>query len=86
MSKQRDKTIGNIVDDELMIATTLKIMIRQGFDARSFVNPLDALQAAQSVPPDLLISHVVMQQMNGFDLAPGSPSMQKLLSEQESPS
>lgn len=70
MSKQRDKMIGYIVDDEPMIATTLEIiLIRQGFDARSFMNPLDALQAAQSVPPDLLISDVVMPQMNGFDLA-----------------
>lgn len=68
MSKQR--MIGYIVDDEPLIATTLEIiLIGEGFDARSFANPLDALLAAQSVAPNLLISDVVMPDLNGFDLA-----------------
>jgi DNA-binding NtrC family response regulator len=68
MSKPR--MIGYIIDDEPLIATTLEIiLIGEGFDARSFVNPLDALSAAQSVAPNLLISDVVMPELNGFELA-----------------
>lgn len=62
--------IAFVVDDEPLIATTLEIiLIAEGFDARSFVSPVDALQAAQSVAPSLLISDVVMPDLNGFDLA-----------------
>jgi DNA-binding response OmpR family regulator len=59
-----------VVDDEPMIAITLKlILMAQGFDARSFVDPLDALSAAHSMPPDLLISDVAMPHINGYELA-----------------
>jgi DNA-binding NtrC family response regulator len=59
-----------IVDDEHVIGTTLKmILARQGFDARSFVEPLDALREAQQVSPDLLLTDVVMPTMNGIELA-----------------
>ena len=59
-----------VVDDEKIIALTLElILIQKGFDARSFVDPLDALYAARIVAPDLLITDVVMPQMNGIELA-----------------
>ncbi|HEX3893459.1 MAG TPA: response regulator [Terracidiphilus sp.] len=59
-----------VVDDEPIIASTLELILRaKGFDARSFVNPIDALQVAQSVAPHILISDVMMPEMNGFDLA-----------------
>ena len=59
-----------VVDDEPMIAMTLRlILMAHGFDARSFVDPLDALSAAHSMPPDLLISDVAMPHINGYELA-----------------
>ena len=62
--------IAFVVDDEPMIAMTLRLILTaHGFDARSFVDPLDALSAAHSMPPDLLISDVAMPHINGYELA-----------------
>lgn len=59
-----------VVDDEVIIATTLAMILRQqGFDATSFSEPLKALEAARDEAPDLLISDVVMPQLSGIDLA-----------------
>jgi DNA-binding NtrC family response regulator len=59
-----------VVDDEHVIATSLAIILRQiGFDATAFTEPLEALSAANSVAPDLLISDVVMPVLCGIDLA-----------------
>ncbi|MGA2730465.1 MAG: response regulator [Terracidiphilus sp.] len=59
-----------VVDDENIIASTLElILISEGFNARSFVDPLDALNAAQSVSPDLLLTDVIMPNINGIELA-----------------
>jgi DNA-binding NtrC family response regulator len=64
------RRIAFVVDDEDIIASTLElILISQGFDARSFVDPVDALRAAQSVSPVLLVTDVVMPKMNGIELA-----------------
>ena len=58
-----------VVDDEHMIATTLaKILQNNGFDAVPFVDPLEALLAAEYQTPDLLITDVMMPQLNGVDL------------------
>jgi len=47
-----------IVDDERVIAETLTIILKEnGFCAVFFTNPLDALESAQTAPPDLLISN-----------------------------
>jgi DNA-binding NtrC family response regulator len=65
-----NKRIAFVVDNENIIASTLElILISRGFDARSFVDPLDALSAARSAHPDLLLTDVVMPQMSGIDLA-----------------
>jgi CheY-like chemotaxis protein len=59
-----------VVDDEPVIASSLAIILRQlGFEVRSFTDPLEALNEARSVIPDLLISDVVMPVLSGIDLA-----------------
>jgi DNA-binding NtrC family response regulator len=45
------------------------LRLQGGFHAKSFTNPLDALEAARLEAPDLLISDVVMPQMSGIELA-----------------
>jgi DNA-binding NtrC family response regulator len=58
-----------VVDDEKVIATTLAAILKSsGFDAIAFVDPLEALLAAESQVPDLLITDVMMPQLNGVDL------------------
>ncbi len=67
---QRNRLLTYVVDDENVIASTLElILISQGFDARAFVDPLDALEATRSETPNLLITDVMMPQMNGIELA-----------------
>jgi len=69
MSKKRISHIF-IVDDERVIAETLAMILKQsGYTARFFTNPLEALIAAHSDAPDLLISDVTMPQLSGVDLA-----------------
>jgi DNA-binding NtrC family response regulator len=60
-----------VVDDEDVIASTLAMILRfqGGFNARSFNSPVEALSAARSDPPDLLISDVVMPVLTGIELA-----------------
>jgi DNA-binding NtrC family response regulator len=60
-----------VVDDEDVIASSLAMILRfqGGLHARSFTNPLEALQAARLEAPDLLISDVVMPELSGIDLA-----------------
>jgi DNA-binding NtrC family response regulator len=59
-----------VVDDEAAIALTLAAILKiNGYDARSFVNPLEALEAITTVQPDLLITDVMMPQLSGIDLA-----------------
>jgi FixJ family two-component response regulator len=58
-----------VVDDEKLIATTLAaILTRSGFEAIPFLDPLDALLSAESRCPDVLITDVMMPQLNGVDL------------------
>jgi DNA-binding NtrC family response regulator len=59
-----------VVDDEPVIASTLTHILKaNGYDARCFVNPLEALEAARTSAPDLLISDVIMPGLSGIDLA-----------------
>jgi CheY-like chemotaxis protein len=59
-----------IVDDEHVIASSLAAVLRMhGYSATYFTSPLEALAAARSRAPDLLISDVAMPGISGIDLA-----------------
>ena len=59
-----------VVDDEPAIASTLAAIIRMdGFDVRAFARPRDAFEAARQLAPDILLSDVMMPEMNGVELA-----------------
>lgn len=59
-----------VVDDEFIIASTLAtILQKSGFQATSYTEPLKALTAARTQPPDLVISDVMMPEISGIDLA-----------------
>jgi CheY-like chemotaxis protein len=59
-----------VVDDEPVIATTLAyILCQEGYDALSFVDPEQALEAFRLRCPDLLISDFMMPRLTGVDLA-----------------
>ncbi|MGB8539587.1 MAG: response regulator [Acidobacteriaceae bacterium] len=58
------------MDDESVIASTLAAILQtNGFSTRFFTNPLEALTAARSKAPDLLISDVTMPGTSGIDFA-----------------
>ncbi len=58
-----------VVDDERVISTTLAAILRsEGYAADGFMNPMEALKAAETSQPDILITDVMMPQLNGVDL------------------
>jgi DNA-binding response OmpR family regulator len=59
-----------VIDDEPVIASSLAAILRvNGFSAKFFTCPLEALAAARSESPDLVISDVAMPGISGIDLA-----------------
>jgi CheY-like chemotaxis protein len=59
-----------VIDDEPVIASSLAAILQMnGFSARFFTCPLEALAAARSESPDLVISDVAMPGISGIDLA-----------------
>jgi DNA-binding response OmpR family regulator len=59
-----------VVDDEHVIADTLSVILGQnGFAAMTAYDGPSALEMAALVPPELLISDVMMPGMSGIDLA-----------------
>ncbi len=59
-----------VVDDERVIADTLSIILNQhGFDASAVYTGTAAVERARSVKPDLIISDVIMPDMNGIEAA-----------------
>jgi CheY-like chemotaxis protein len=66
--KQRPVVL--VVDDERVIANTLSMILsRSGFSTMTAYDGESALELARAVPPDLLISDVVMPGMTGVELA-----------------
>jgi DNA-binding NtrC family response regulator len=60
-----------VVDDELIIASTLaRILRHEGFDdVFYFTNPQKAMKAVYAKPPALMITDVVMLPLTGLELA-----------------
>src|ERR1700678_4338865 len=59
-----------VVDDEYVIASTLAVLLDiNGFSARAFTQPGEALSAAHEEAPDLLLTDVAMPGLSGIDLA-----------------
>jgi CheY-like chemotaxis protein len=59
-----------IADDEHVIADTLSMILNQtGFEARAVYSGEKALEIAPSFLPDMLISDVIMADLNGIDAA-----------------
>lgn len=70
MSETPGKLKVLIVDDERVIADTLVIILnRSGFDATAVYSGERAVEAAQEMRPDMMISDVIMADMNGIDAA-----------------
>jgi len=59
-----------VVDDERVIADTLAIILNQaGFNASAVYTGISAVDVARSDSPDLIISDVIMPDMNGIEAA-----------------
>ncbi len=66
--KKKPKVL--VVDDERVIADTLAIILNQhGYDASAVYTGTAAVERARSVTPDLIISDVIMPDMNGIEAA-----------------
>ncbi|MGA9673510.1 MAG: response regulator [Terracidiphilus sp.] len=67
-SKGKPKIL--VADDERVIADTLAMILNQsGFEARAVYSGEAALTAAVAFGPDMLISDVIMADLNGIDAA-----------------
>ncbi len=70
MSEPTAKLKVLIADDERVIADTLAMILNQGgFEARAVYSCVKALEIAPSFKPDMLISDVIMAELNGVDAA-----------------
>jgi CheY-like chemotaxis protein len=59
-----------VVDDEQVIADTLSIILNKaGFDASPVYTGTAAVESARTIQPDLIISDVIMPDMNGIEAA-----------------
>jgi len=68
--KQSAKLRVFVVDEEHIFASTLAQFLRQeGLDVQAFAGPLEALYAADSEPPDILVSDVALSPLSGHQLA-----------------
>jgi len=70
MSRNSVKPKVLVADDERVIADTLTMILNQsGFEARAVYSGEKALEMATTFLPDMLISDVIMADLNGIDAA-----------------
>ncbi len=70
MQENRVKPKVLVVDDERVIADTLAMILNQsGFDARAVYSGEKAVEFAGTFAPDMLITDVIMADLNGIDAA-----------------
>jgi CheY-like chemotaxis protein len=70
MSTTSNKPKVLVADDEHVIADTLAMILNQsGFEARAVYSGEKALELAPIFQPDMLISDVIMADLNGIDAA-----------------
>ena len=70
MHENREKPKVLVVDDERVIADTLAMILNQsGFEARAVYSGEKAVEMASSFRPDMLITDVIMADLNGIDAA-----------------
>ncbi len=70
MHENREKPKVLVVDDERVIADTLAMILNQsGFEARAVYSGEKAVESASSFRPDMLITDVIMADLNGIDAA-----------------
>jgi CheY-like chemotaxis protein len=70
MHENRVKPKVLVVDDERVIADTLAMILNQsGFEARAVYSGEKAVELAASFTPDMLITDVIMADLNGIDAA-----------------
>jgi CheY-like chemotaxis protein len=57
-----------VIDDEALIAeTVVEILNEEGFEATYVSNGLAAIEAAQTIQPDIVLSDVIMPGLNGIE-------------------
>ena len=70
MHEDRVKPKVLVADDEQVIADTLAMILNQsGFHARAVYSGEKALELAVTFAPDMLITDVIMADLNGIDAA-----------------
>ena len=70
MSETQVKPKVLVADDERVIADTLAIILNQsGFEATAVYTGEKAVEMAKTLQPDMLISDVIMTDLNGIDAA-----------------
>ena len=70
MAKTSTKSKVLVADDERVIVDTLVIILnRSGFEATAVYSGEGAVEIAEELRPDMLISDVIMADMNGIDAA-----------------
>ncbi|HUN84853.1 MAG TPA: response regulator [Terracidiphilus sp.] len=70
MSENHEKPKVLVVDDERIIADTLAMILNQsGFEASAVYSGEKAIEMASAFAPDMLITDVIMADLNGIDAA-----------------